>query len=499
MLYELLAGRAAVRAGRPHAGRGRIAIARSTQARTALGRGARGRGRPGGRAARRRRRDAWADLDVLCLTAMHQDPARRYRTVEALDPRHRPLPARASRSRRGPTRWAIARASSSGATGALSRRTRRLRARRWELVVFYTVRLTVARNAAAGRGGAHASASRRFMLQLFQGGRRRGAGPSDSLRVVTLVDRGVREARSARRRAGRPGRALRRPSAASTRSSASSTRADTLLAGRARLRRAVLGEARRSGGQPVALALPAARPGANTTTPSSWPPRPGDGPSPAARGRSAGVARATTALGQVLEAAARTTARSRRSRRRRASESARGTPAPSWPRAWRSSRTSSSTRAPRGLRLAQPARPRRWTAGCTATAIRIVSERPHQPRRHPAGAGTLRRRRAASTGEALDDQPRLVRGRTLRDRGHTHHARAHPAVHGKRLRGGRGHAARGARRSASASTGPMHPAVASTLNELGRLAQQEGRLDEAERDFRRMLRSTAWPMATGTT
>jgi eukaryotic-like serine/threonine-protein kinase len=27
---------------------------------------------------------AWADLDVLCLTAMHKDPQRRYRSVEAL-------------------------------------------------------------------------------------------------------------------------------------------------------------------------------------------------------------------------------------------------------------------------------------------------------------------------------------------------------------------------------------------------------------------------------
>ena len=29
-------------------------------------------------------REAWADLDVLCLTAMHKDPARRYRSIEAL-------------------------------------------------------------------------------------------------------------------------------------------------------------------------------------------------------------------------------------------------------------------------------------------------------------------------------------------------------------------------------------------------------------------------------
>src|SRR5690606_4073997 len=27
---------------------------------------------------------SWPDLDVLCLTAMHKDPQRRYRTVEAL-------------------------------------------------------------------------------------------------------------------------------------------------------------------------------------------------------------------------------------------------------------------------------------------------------------------------------------------------------------------------------------------------------------------------------
>ena len=27
----------------------------------------------------------WADLDVLCLTAMHKDPARRYASVEALE------------------------------------------------------------------------------------------------------------------------------------------------------------------------------------------------------------------------------------------------------------------------------------------------------------------------------------------------------------------------------------------------------------------------------
>ena len=37
-----------------------------------------------GRRQRPTSRVSWADLDVLCLTAMHKDPERRYRTVEAL-------------------------------------------------------------------------------------------------------------------------------------------------------------------------------------------------------------------------------------------------------------------------------------------------------------------------------------------------------------------------------------------------------------------------------
>src|SRR5262249_3426986 len=35
--------------------------------------------------------------------------------------------------------------------------------------------------------------------------------------------------------------------------------------------------------------------------------------------------------------------------------------------------------------------------------------------------------------------------------------------------------------------GPVHPSVASTLNELALFAQDDGRLDEAEADFRRMI------------
>jgi serine/threonine-protein kinase len=35
--------------------------------------------------------------------------------------------------------------------------------------------------------------------------------------------------------------------------------------------------------------------------------------------------------------------------------------------------------------------------------------------------------------------------------------------------------------------GPNHQSVASTLNELGRVAQQQGRLDDAETNYRRMI------------
>ena len=138
-------------------------------------------------------RTAWADLDVLCLTAMHKDPQRRYQSVEALirDVDHylkgEPLEAR-------PDTWHY----------TLGKFVRR----HWQLVsaaavvfavlvglvIFYTVRLTVARNAALMQA-ARTQRIQRFMLNLFQGGDP-SAGPADDLRVVTLLDRGVQEARS---------------------------------------------------------------------------------------------------------------------------------------------------------------------------------------------------------------------------------------------------------------------------------------------------------------
>jgi RNA polymerase sigma factor (TIGR02999 family) len=96
----------------------------------------------------------WADLDVLCLTAMHKDPERRYRSAEALirDIDHyvlgEPLDARPDtlryrvgkyirRNRRSVAAVALALAAIAG------------------LVIFYTVRLAAARNAALAEA-AHA-------------------------------------------------------------------------------------------------------------------------------------------------------------------------------------------------------------------------------------------------------------------------------------------------------------------------------------------------------
>jgi serine/threonine protein kinase/tetratricopeptide (TPR) repeat protein len=138
-------------------------------------------------------RTAWADLDVLCLTAMHKDPQRRYQSVEALirDVNHyldgEPLEARADTwhytlSKFVRRHWQLV--SAAAVVFALL----------VGLVIFYTVRLTRARNAALMQA-ARTQRIQRFMLNLFQGGDP-SAGPADDLRVVTLLDRGVQEARS---------------------------------------------------------------------------------------------------------------------------------------------------------------------------------------------------------------------------------------------------------------------------------------------------------------
>jgi eukaryotic-like serine/threonine-protein kinase len=134
---------------------------------------------------------AWSDLDVLCLKAMQADPRERYQSVEALsrDIDHylnrEPLDARpdALRYRLGKfvmrNRRSVVAASLTAALVIL-------------LVAFFTLRLAKERNTAL----AEATRTRhiqRFMLTLF-GAADREAAPSNDLRVVTLLDRGVHEA-----------------------------------------------------------------------------------------------------------------------------------------------------------------------------------------------------------------------------------------------------------------------------------------------------------------
>jgi serine/threonine protein kinase/tetratricopeptide (TPR) repeat protein len=136
---------------------------------------------------------AWADLDVLCLTAMHKDQQRRYRSVEALvrDIDHylngEPLEARPDTLRYRSAKF-IRRNGEGVATAAF------VFVVMVGLVTFFTVRLAKARDAAMAEA-ARTQRIQRFMTNLFQGGDA-AAGPADSLRVVTLLDRGVLEAKT---------------------------------------------------------------------------------------------------------------------------------------------------------------------------------------------------------------------------------------------------------------------------------------------------------------
>ena len=133
-----------------------------------------------------------ADLNVLCLTAMHKDPERRYRSVEALirdiDHYLKSEPLEAQRDTlRYRTRKFIGRNRRAVAAAGL------VLALVIGLVVFFTVRLTIARNRALAQA-ARTQRIQRFMLNLFQGGEKE-TGPGDNLRVITLLDRGAQEAR----------------------------------------------------------------------------------------------------------------------------------------------------------------------------------------------------------------------------------------------------------------------------------------------------------------
>jgi eukaryotic-like serine/threonine-protein kinase len=136
---------------------------------------------------------AWADLDVLCLTAMHKDVRQRYQSVEAVirDVDHylkgEPLDAQPDTLRYTVGKFVGRNWRTLSAAAAVL-------AVLIALVIFYTIRLTRARNAALAQAE-RTQRIQHFMLNLFQGGDP-SAAPPDDLRVVTLLDRGLQEARS---------------------------------------------------------------------------------------------------------------------------------------------------------------------------------------------------------------------------------------------------------------------------------------------------------------
>jgi len=146
---------------------------------------------PGGVAFTATGRRAWADLDVLCLSAMHGDPQRRYPTVDALlrEIDHyfagEPLEARPDTLGYRAGKFVHRNRRALSAAGVVL-------AFVLGLVGFYTARLATARDAALSEA-ARTQRIQHFMLDLFRGGEGE-VGPADSLRVATLLDRGVMEA-----------------------------------------------------------------------------------------------------------------------------------------------------------------------------------------------------------------------------------------------------------------------------------------------------------------
>jgi serine/threonine protein kinase/tetratricopeptide (TPR) repeat protein len=146
---------------------------------------------PSARAKHRWPSLAWSDLDVLALKAMHRDPERRYASVEALlrDVDHflhgEPLEARPDSFAYRLSKF-IARNRSRVLAGTATSIALLV------AVVFFTVRLARARDAALAEA-ARAQHVQAFLQDLLEGGDRE-AGPAAELKVVTLLERGAKEA-----------------------------------------------------------------------------------------------------------------------------------------------------------------------------------------------------------------------------------------------------------------------------------------------------------------
>jgi len=192
ILYELLAGKLPFDLSNRTPGEADTIIVESDPERPSAVAG-RVSGRPEGPRSPALDKTSWADLDVLCLTAMHKDMQKRYSSGEALirDIDHyvkgEPLEARPDTIRYRLCKFV--RRNRRAVTAAAAVTTVVV-----SLVAFYTVRLSLARNEALAEA-ARTQRIQRFMLNLFEGGDKE-AGPADELRVTTLVERGAQEAQA---------------------------------------------------------------------------------------------------------------------------------------------------------------------------------------------------------------------------------------------------------------------------------------------------------------
>jgi serine/threonine-protein kinase len=435
---------------------------------------------PDGAAARNRRGASWADLDVLCLTAMQKEPARRYPTVDSLIRdidhyfREEPLEARPDSAgyrfgkflRRN---WQTVTAAATVTLVVLG------------LVAFYTAHLTRARNAAL----TEAERTRRiqeFMNKLFEGGDP-AAGPADSLRVVTLLARGVQEARSL---AAEPAiqAELYQTLGGIYQKLGDLDRADSLLTSSLALRRERLGPRHPDVGRGlVALGLLRSDQANFDEAERLVREALGDGRTGSGEDR-AGRARAMTALGLVLEN--------------------RG----SYDKAIETLTEAARLDSLAGVPTQDLAATLTELANChfysgnysisDSLNRRVLSlDRGHYGDRHPNVAADLInlgaiQQEMARYGEA----ERYYREALDIYRGwygdnHFETAASMTMVGRALIFQGRLAEAEILLRQALAIRervyGPNHQSVASTVNELGRVAQQQGKLDEAEADFRRMI------------
>ncbi|MBV6522830.1 MAG: Serine/threonine-protein kinase PknD [Gemmatimonadaceae bacterium] len=424
-------------------------------------------------------RDEWKELDVLCLTAMHKEPGRRYPSVEALvrDVDHfvrgepleaQPDSARYRVSRFARRHWRPLAGTAAALVAVIA------------LTAFYALRLADARNAAVAEAE-RTQQIQGFLMNLFQGGDE-AVGPADSLRVITLIDRGAQEAA---RLDGEPEvqAALHETLGSIYQKLGKQERADTLLESALRQRQAIFDpqhpEIARS---MVALGLLRADQARYDEAERFI--RDGLGylkqrlPPTDAR-----IARATTALGVVLQ--------NRGEYAKSIAVLQDAVRAQSGPARSRADLSASLTELANSYFYSG-----NYTASDSLNRIVLALDREIFGARHPHVADDLINLGAIQfeAGHYAEaeryDREALDIISSFYGADHQETASALVMLARAIVSQGRLDEATPILRQVLATQervyGKSHPRVASALNELGRVAQRQGRLDEAEADFRRM-------------